>query len=572
MSFLEKLFSKKVPPGPGAIKPLVLLILDGWGIAPPSAGNAIDLANTPNMDRLLQIYPHTELSASGESVGLPSNEVGNTEVGHLTIGAGRVVPQSLKRIITSIEDNSFFENRAFRAAYDHVVKNNSKLHLMGLVGTGNVHASVDHLYKLLEYYRRLRTPNVYLHLFTDGRDSPPKEGQEVVGKIEEHLKSIKMGRVATVMGRYWAMDRDRRWDRTKRAYEALVLARGSVVASGVAALQAAYAKGQTDEFVEPTIIPGADGQPVTISDNDAVVFFNFRIDRPRQLTMAFVMPDFENPKDFSLGYEPDQGRVKTETLSGKTFTREKKLNNLFFVTMTEYQKNLPVSAVAFPPPVIESPLSEVLSQHNLTHMHMAESEKERMVTFYFNGLRDTKFAGEATQIIASPKVATYDLRPQMSVIPLAEAVIRNIERSQYHFLVINFANPDMVAHTGNLQAAIKACEAADKAVGMVASKVLEYDGTLLITGDHGNAEDLLTYPTGTFYYTTAKGEMNTDHSNNPVPLLFINKKYENQKLPLAKGALSDVAATILNLLGIPKPAVMTGKSVILANSPQPGVS
>ncbi len=560
----EFLWSKRKPTASEIkIHPVVLLILDGWGVAPASYGNAISQAKTPNMNKLLSLYPHGELLASGESVGLPANEVGNTEVGHLTIGSGRVILQSLKRITQSIEDGSFFENKGFKLAYEHVVKNGSTLHLMGLVGTGNVHSSVAHLYKLLEYYKQLRVEKVCLHLFTDGRDSPPKEAVDVVSKLEEYLKSIKMGKIATIGGRYFGMDRDRRWERTQKAYEAIVQGKGRPASSAVEAIEQSYQAGVTDEFIEPTVIT-ENGSPVgSVADGDAVVFFNFRIDRPKQLTMAFVLPDFENLRDFEFGYEPDQGKVKQEKVKGPTFVREKILKNLCFVTMTEYQQKLPVSGVAFPLPKIPFSLSEVIAKAGMRQLHIAESEKERMVTFYFNGLREEKFSGEDYRIVPSPKVASYDKRPEMSVFKIVGEFEKAVLKQEYGFVVMNFANPDMVAHTGNLPATIKACEATDKALGQIVEMVLAYQGALIVTADHGNAEDLLTFPTGTFFYTTARGDLNTDHSNNPVPVIFVGKQFEGVKKVIPKMSLADVAPTVLKLLNLKIPEAMKGTDILV---------
>jgi 2,3-bisphosphoglycerate-independent phosphoglycerate mutase len=503
------------------INPYVLLILDGFGLAPASSGNAISLANTPNYDHLIKNYPTTELIASGESVGLPANEVGNTEVGHLTLGAGRVILQDLKRIDDSIEKGYFYDNKAFLRAAAHVKQNGSNMHIVGLVGSGRVHSSLEHLYALLQFCKKEEVSKVYLHLFTDGRDSPPKQGIEVIEKIEKHLSEIRLGKIASITGRYYAMDRDRRWDRTEKTYKALTQALAIQTTSAEDAVKSAYARGQTDEFIEPTIIANKTGPIATINDNDAVIFFNFRIDRPKQLTMAFTMPNFESLKSFDFGYDPSTN-IKIEKVSvGKTFKREKVPKNLFFVTMTEYQKDLPVSSVAYGPEVVEEPLAVVLSKNDFKQMHMAESEKERFVKYYFNGLREEPVEGENDMIIPSPKVATYDKRPQMSLPKLCGTIRSQIKRDRYHFFVINFANPDMVAHTGDIKATIKAIEYTDKYAGLLVESVLSVNGTVFLTADHGNAEELLTFPSSSYFYTTSTGSVNTDHSNNPVPLILI---------------------------------------------------
>jgi 2,3-bisphosphoglycerate-independent phosphoglycerate mutase len=606
-------FNKQVK---STTKPIVLLILDGFGVAPPSPGNAIELAKMPNYRKYLAKYPSTLLIASGESVGLPANEVGNTEVGHLTMGAGRVIYQELKRISMGIKDGSFYDNKAFLQAVSHTKKHDSKLHLMGIVGSGNVHASMEHLYALLQLCKKEDIKNVYLHLFTDGRDSPPQDGEKMIEELEEHLNLIKIGRIASVSGRYYAMDRDRRWDRTERAYKAIVEGKGKYASSAIEAVKGAYKIGQSDEFIEPTLIVRPDtggNQPVrtdgfaghgsekesqvsrehasteqlpsgktdtaaqqsagvqemtdkglplaTVDDNDSVVFFNFRIDRPRQLSMAFVLPDFE--KQGRFGMENEEGKLNLiQEASDTTFQRGKILQNVFFVTMTKYQENLPVSAVAYGPQLVENSLSVVLSKEGKRQMHLAESEKRRFVTYYFDGLREDLQMQEEILIVPSPKVATYDKKPEMSVHELAKKIKESLKKDYYHFVVANIANPDMVAHTGNLNAAINALQHVDEALGGIVEEVLKMDGTLLITADHGNAEEMLTYPLTSFYYTSAEGAMNTDHSNNPVPLVVINNKYDGKKVVLPKGSLSDVAPTILGLFGISMPREMTGKNLI----------
>jgi 2,3-bisphosphoglycerate-independent phosphoglycerate mutase len=547
---------------------MVLLVLDGFGIAPASAGNAITQAATPYIDNLLNSYPHAELIASGESVGLPANEVGNTEVGHLTLGAGRVVNQDLKRISIGIEDGTFFDNKAFLHALAHCRKFGSKMHLMGLVGSGNVHSSLEHFYGLLGFFKRAEFKNVFLHLFTDGRDTPPKDAGEIIRQIQIQLEYNKIGQIASVSGRYYAMDRDRRWDRTEKAYKAIVLGGGQAAASGIDAVNQAYARGLTDEFIEPTVIM-VGGRPIaTLDDNDAAIFFNFRVDRARQLTMGFVLPDFERLTSFEFGYSPGTDLEEGKASFRSTFTREKWARNIFFVTMTEYHKKLPVSEVAFGPQVVTDCLSSILSSANFKQMHMAESEKERFVTYYFDGMNEKVFPGEEVLIIASSKVATYDKKPEMSIFKLVAEFKRQLSKNLYHFFILNFANPDMVAHTGNLKASIKAIEATDKAVGELVEAVKKVDGTVIITADHGNAEELLTFESTTFFFTTGGGKVNTDHSNNPVPIIFVNNRYFGRGVSLAKGSLADVAPTILSMLGITAPTGMTGKNLLSTLAPQ----
>ncbi len=553
-------FSKKKEKN---IKPMVLVILDGFGIAPPSQGNAVEKARTPNIDFYMSNFPSGKIIASGESVGLPANEVGNTEVGHLTLGAGRVIYQELKRINIAIEKGYFFDNRAFVSAASHVRKNNSKLHIMGLIGTGQVHSSVEHLKALIQFCKRQDLQNVYLHLFTDGRDSPPKQGAEVIENIESILKNIGVGKIASLHGRYYAMDRDRRWNRTQRTYQALVQGKGVQAKSAIDAIKSSYSRGITDEFIEPTVIIKDDSVPLAlIEHNDAVIFYNFRIDRPRQLTMAFVRPDFENIKNVDWGYDPDTAQRKDDVPVGTTFKREKVVQNLFFVTMTEYQKGLPVSAVAFGPEKVGNSLSQVLSAKALNQMHMAESEKERFVTYYFDGLREEKVEGEDVHIVQSPKVSTYDKAPEMSLPKLTSAFKKELSRDKYHFFVLNIANADMVAHSGILDKAIIAIEAIDKYLKQMVDAVLEVGGTVIVTADHGNAEEMLTFPSSTFFYTTSKGSVSTDHSGNPVPLILINKNFQGKKMHLDGASLADVAPTILGLMNLEIPKEMTGRYLL----------
>lgn len=548
------------------IKPNVLVVMDGYGIAPQSAGNAIAQAKKPFIDSLLATYPHTELIASGESVGLPANEVGNTEVGHLTLGAGRVIYQDLKRIDMQIENGGFFDNKAFLLAAANAKEKQSRLHIMGLVGSGNVHASLNHLFALLQFCKKENLDNVFLQLFLDGRDSPPKEGIEIVEKIENRLNALHIGRIASIAGRYYAMDRDRRWDRTDKAYKALVLGRAIQTTSARDAIYSAYARGQTDEFIEPTVIADADGPIGTIKDQDSVIFFNFRIDRTKQLTMAFVLPEFEKLKSFDFGYNTETSKEEGGVKFTQTFNREYAPKNLFFVTMTEYQKGLPVSAIAYGPEIVTNSLPFLLSHNNLKQMHMAESEKERFVTYYFRGMYEEKYPGEEVRIVPSPKVPTYDKKPEMSLAQLVNAFKDEIKKDNYHFYVLNFANADMVAHTGNLKASITAIECIDKHLKTVVDAVLDRDGSVFITADHGNAEELITYPTTSFFVTSSEGTVNTDHSNNPVPLIVVNKRFAGGGKPLPKGVLGDVAPTILSIIGIPVPPEMTGKNLLQGTS------
>ena len=556
-------FFKPLKLGGNKIKPFVLLVLDGWGIAPPSQGNAISLAKTPNINGLLSRFPRAQLIASGESVGLPANEVGNTEVGHLAIGAGRTVFQDLKRINLAIEDTTFFENKAFHSALNHARRFNSKIHIMGLVGTGNVHSSIEHLDALLKFCQKFEVRGVKIHVFTDGRDTPPQEAAVEIARIFESLKETGVAEIATISGRYYGMDRDRRWERTEKAYKAIVLGKGVTAPGPVEAVKAAYAKGLTDEFIEPTVILNKEGLPCgTVENNDVIIFFNFRVDRVRQLTMAFVLQGFESLKSFEFGYAPGTEIEEGKATFAATFNREKWPQNMFFVTMTEYHKKLPVSAIAYGPIVVENSFSDIISQANFRQMHMSESEKERFVTYYFDGMKEMRASGEDVVIVPSPKVATYDKKPDMSVFKLVAEFRKEPAKDIYHFFVINFANPDMVAHTGNLNATIAAVEATDKAVGQMVEMLRAVGGTLVVTADHGNAEELISFPTTSFFFTSSGGEVNTDHSNNPVPVIFVNSMLEGKAMNLPQGALSDIAPTILSLMGLSIPKEMTGRNLL----------
>jgi 2,3-bisphosphoglycerate-independent phosphoglycerate mutase len=544
-----------------SIKPVVLVVLDGFGIAPPSSGNAIGLANKPNLDRYFRIFPSSRLIASGEEVGLPANEVGNTEVGHLTLGAGRTILQDLRRINKDIEKGNFFDNKALVAASSHVKSNNSSFHILGLAGSGNVHSSLEHLFAILQFCKKEQISRVFLHIFTDGRDSPPNDGIEVIQKIQARLDLLRVGKIASVMGRFYAMDRDRRWERTEKAYKAIVLGEGRTSANALEALRDSYSKGQTDEFIEPTVIVDANGPIGKVSDGDAVFFFNYRIDRARQLSMAFTIPDFENLKYFTF----DNVSNKKEKMS-KTFERVYVPKNLFFVTMTEYLKGLPVSAIAFGPEVVEKPIGMCLSDAGYAQLRMAESEKERFVTYYFDGLREERFPKEEVKIIPSPKVETYDLKPEMSAPRLTTELIREIRRDKFHFALVNYANADMVGHTGNIKSTIKAIEVLDYELDRLIRAVLEQDGTIFLTADHGNAEELVSFPMATYYITSQSGTVSTDHTNNPVPFLVINRQFEGKDVKVNNGSLADVAPTIMKFMGLPVPDVMTGKNLLFYTS------
>lgn len=543
-------------------KLVLLVVLDGWGLAAAGPGNAITLANTINMNRFWANYPHTELSASGESVGLPRGEVGNTETGHLNLGAGRVVYQDLQRINMSIADGVFFQNETLIAAINHAKENNSNLHYIGLIGAGGVHSNIEHLYALIDLAKRQNFNRIFLHLFTDGRDSPPNAAKTYISQIREVISKVGIGQIASIMGRYWAMDRDLRWDRTAKAYFALTEGRGSLVKTPEEAIDLSYSEGKTDEFIEPSVVTGVDGKPIgTIHDNDSVVFFNFRIDRPRQLTRAFVLEDFKNA-NISSGFDPYQVKYQKTHLpimplgTQAPFERGPRLKNLFFVTMTEYEKQIVEAGarVAFPPENVKIPLGRVISEAGLRQLRAAESEKERFVTFYFNGQQEAPFDGEDRIIVPSPKVATYDLKPEMSARELTDAVLSKLKDvGDYKFILINFANADMVGHTGNIGAAVKACDVVDECLEKLASWVLAYGGTMLITADHGNAEEMIDAQTG---------QVETEHSTNPVPFIALSKDLLGRSQVLTSGILADVAPTILKILGLEVPGSMTGRNLL----------
>lgn len=540
---------------------VILAILDGWGISPPGPGNAIALAKTPNYDSLLASFPHTQLRAAGQSVGLPRGEDGNSETGHLNLGAGKIVYQDLARINMSIADGIFFKNKTLLGAIEHAKNNNSRIHLMGLVGAGGVHSSIEHLYALVHLMAENSFNNVFIHAFTDGRDSPPNAAKDYINSLKQILKKEGIGQIASIMGRYWAMDRDHRWDRTAKAYFALTKGEGVKVKTPEEAIEISYNKGASDEFIEPSIVVDSSNEPLAlIHDNDSVIFFNFRIDRPRQLARAFVLPDFEKQAQqwefdpYSDMYEKTHQKKQSLTPSS-TFTRGNPLQNLFFVTMTEYEKLLNNAGAhpAFPPEIVDMPVGRVVSLNNQIQLRASESEKERFVTFYFNGLREEPFIGEERLFVPSPKVATYDLKPEMSCYELTDAVLAKIKNNSYLFVVLNYANPDMVAHTGNIEATIKAIEATDACIGKLAKYVKTYGGNLLITADHGNAEELINLQTS---------QTDTEHSINNVPFLIISQKYQGNPQNITSGILADVAPTALKLMGLEIPSGMMGRNLL----------
>ena len=502
--------------------PVVLMILDGWGISEHEEGNAIAQSNTENMDRLLAQYGHSQLFCSGEYVGLPEGQQGNSEVGHLNLGAGRVVYQELTRINKAVREHTLQDNPAFQNVMAHCMEQNKALHLMGLVSPGGVHSHSSHLYGLLEMAAAKGLKEVYVHCFLDGRDVGPSTGLGFVEELEDKLQQIGVGRIATVSGRYYAMDRDNRWERVEKAYRAMTAGTGETAASAVEAVQQSYDKGETDEFVLPTVVQ-ADGKPVAvIQAGDGVIFFNFRGDRAREISKAFVNREFDGFSREYLGVQ--------------------------YVAMTQYEEGLDMT-VAFPPQDLQNTLGQVLADNQVKQFRVAETEKYAHVTFFFNGGVEEPNPLEDRLLVPSPKVATYDLQPEMSAIEVKDKLIEAIKGGEYPFILVNFANTDMVGHTGIPEAAQKAVETVDKCVGEVADAVKNAGGVLLITADHGNAEQMVD---------PVKGTPHTAHTANPVPFVVMSAEPYTVK----DGSLQDVAPTVLKLLGIDKPADMTGESLI----------
>lgn len=511
------------------IRPVVLVIMDGWGDAPPGPGNAVALANTPTFDHLCATAPRTELIPFGRAVGLPDGQMGNSEVGHLNIGAGRVVYQTLTRIDLAIEDGDFLRNSVLLRAVRTARERGVTLHLIGLIGPGGVHAQDAHLLALLRLAHAEGLAKVAVHAFLDGRDTPPASAQGYMRALEAGMREIGVGAVATVSGRYYAMDRDNRWDRVQKAYDALTLGVGEAAQSADEAIARSYAAGVTDEFVLPTVITDSDGVPVgTIADGDVAIFFNFRADRARELSHALIDGEFVG---FPRAAHPQ----------------------IAFFTMTEYEADFPVVGVAFPVGNIVDPLAAVVAARGLAQFHAAETEKYPHVTFFFDGGREEPFPGEDRRLIPSPKVATYDLQPEMSADALADAVVAAIASGQYAFVLVNFANPDMVGHTGVLPAAIAAVETVDACVGRILAALARTNGAALITADHGNAEEMIA-PDGTPM---------TAHTLNPVLCFLTGPGVPSGAKLRSHGRLADIAPTILHLLGIPQPALMTGESLIV---------
>lgn len=501
-------------------KPLVLMILDGYGYSSDSYGNAIMAADTPNLDKLFAHYPHTLIAASGLDVGLPAGQMGNSEVGHTNMGAGRVVYQELTRISKEIIDGEFFDNTELQAAMDNCIGGDHALHLFGLLSDGGVHSHIEHLFALIDMAKDRGVKKLYVHAILDGRDTPPESGKGFVEQLAVKLDTVQLGDIATVTGRYYAMDRDKRWDRVQKAYNAFVLGEGDFVDDPVQAVQDSYDAGVTDEFVVPVVC----ARDAVVKANDSVIFYNFRPDRAREITRAFVDPDFdgfERPSFFPLHY----------------------------VCFTEYDATMPNVHVAFKAQDLTNTFGEFIGEHGLTQLRIAETEKYAHVTFFFNGGNEVEYKGEERCLINSPKVPTYDLQPEMSAYQVADEVIKHIQSGRYDVIILNFANCDMVGHTGVFDAAVKAVETVDTCAGRVVDAVLGMDGICLLTADHGNAEKMLE-PDGSPF---------TAHTTNPVQFMVIGAG----DVQLEEGGrLADIAPTMLGLLGLPVPKEMEGTSLI----------
>lgn len=501
----------------------MLIILDGWGINENKEGNAVKAANTPNFNKCWNTYPHTRLSASGLDVGLPRGQMGNSEVGHLNIGAGRIIYQELTRINKEIEEGRFFNHTAFLKAIENAKEKNSSLHLMGLLSDGGVHSHIEHVEALIKLCKEKGLKDVYVHAFLDGRDVPPESALEYVTRLEEYMEKVGVGKIATIGGRYYGMDRDKRWDRVELAYNAMVKGEGEIAHSAVETIKASYKENRTDEFILPTVIVRDDKPTAVIKENDSVIFFNFRPDRARQITRSLVDVNFDG---FKRNYFP-----------------------LHFVCMTQYDKTIENVDIVYKPQSYENTLGEYISKLGLKQLRIAETEKYAHVTFFFNGGVEAPNKEEERILIPSPKVATYDLQPEMSADLVKERVIEEIDKDIYDIIILNFANADMVGHTGNLDAARKAIETVDKCLGEIVDRVLKKEGAVYVTADHGNAEQMIDYKTG---------EPFTAHTTNLVPFITIG----NGDVELEDGGrLCDIAPTILDFMGIEIPEEMTGKSL-----------
>ncbi len=514
-----------MPPPANRPRPVVLAVIDGWGIAPPWGGNATTLARTPFMNMAKKYYAHSQLEASGIAVGLPEHDRGNSEVGHLNIGAGQPVLEYYPAISKAINDGSFYKNEVLVKAFSQAKANNKAVHLMGLVSPGGIHSHIDHLFALLEMAKQQQVTNVCIHAITDGRDSQPFISQEFLSHLNTRLKELGFGRICTVAGRYYSMDRDHRWERIEKSYRAMTEGVGQTAQSAEAAVAVAYRDGYSDEFILPTVIQGVDSRYQPIADGDSVIFFNFRGDRAREITQAFMQPNFEG------------------------FERKIVCQNLYFVGFTYYQEGLPIE-VAFRPHDVKEPLASVLSNAGLKQLHVAESEKYAHVTYFFNGGAEIAYVGEDRIVIPSPKAPSYDQVPAMSSREITDAVIKNLDL--YDFIILNYACPDMVGHTGNLRAAVQACEAVDAGLQRIFNEIEKRpNSVLIVTADHGNIEQMVNPKTG---------DPDTEHTSNPVPLFVIGESMKSHGL--VNGSLSDIAPTILAIMGLQPSSEMTGKILL----------
>lgn len=505
--------------------PVALIILDGFGLREEEYGNAVLQARKPNFDRYWQEYPHAQLRASGQAVGLPEGQMGNSEVGHLNIGAGRIVYQDLTRISLDIEEGGFFENPAFVRAMQHVKENGTALHIAGLLSDGGVHSHIEHIWALLRMARAHGLERVYVHAFLDGRDVAPDSGVHYIRQTLDKMQELGAGRLATLQGRYYAMDRDKRWERTERAYRALVYGEGDRAVEPLQAVREAYAREVYDEFIPPVVLTDERGEPLgKVGDGDALIFCNFRPDRAIQLSEAFTRPDFS-------AFERGPGAPQ----------------NLFYVCLTHFSETIPAE-VAYEPNHLANTMGQVVAEHGLRQLRIAETEKYPHVTYFFSGGKEDEWPGEKRILIPSPKVATYDLKPEMSAYEVTERLVDELRAEHYDLIVLNFANPDMVGHSGKMEPTIRAVEAVDECLGQVVETVLELGGVAVIIADHGNADEMLT----------PQGEPITSHSTNPVPFILTRKGVQLRP----EGILADVAPTLLELLGLPQPPEMTGQSMI----------
>lgn len=505
-------------------KPVMLMILDGFGISSNLDGNAVRAAKKSNYDALKSKYPHTVLAASGLDVGLPEGQMGNSEVGHLNIGAGRIIYQELTRITKEIEEGNFYNNEAFNYAIDQAIKNNSAVHLMGLLSDGGVHSHISHLKALIKLCRMKNAPKVYVHCFLDGRDVAPGSAVGFIKDLEEYMKAEGIGEIATISGRYYAMDRDNRWERIQLAHRAMVSGEGNRFESAEAALEAAYHDNKTDEFVIPSVVMKGDKPVASIKDNDSVIFFNFRPDRAREITRSLIDADFS-------GFE-------------------RKPLKLTYICMTQYDKTIENVMIAYKPQHYVNTLGEYVSKCGLNQLRIAETEKYAHITFFFNGGVEKENEGEDRVLIPSPKVATYDLKPEMSAYEVTDAVLKKLDEDKYDMIILNFANPDMVGHTGVMEAAVKAIEAVDECLGKVVDKILSLDGTVFITADHGNAENMIDYSTG---------KPMTAHTTNLVPFIYVSNHSKDMR---EKGRLADIAPTMLKEMKLEIPEEMNGTPLV----------